>query len=151
MMTPTRPASLELVVGYDGSDSARRALDAAVRLLQNRVGQIDVVYVAQLASVIALSPTAVADMESDFNDIERELRATAAEQLRDREATWGFARRQGVVADELIRVATEISDACAERTVVIVVGSSAHAAHRVLGSVAAGLARRSPVPLVVVP
>jgi nucleotide-binding universal stress UspA family protein len=69
---------LELVVGYDGSDSARRALDAAVRLLQNRVGQIDVVYVAQLASVIALSPTAVADMESDFNDIERELRATAA-------------------------------------------------------------------------
>ena len=36
-------------------------------------------------------------------------------------------------------------------TVVIVAGSSSHAMHRVVGSVAVSLARRSPVPLVVVP
>jgi len=35
--------------------------------------------------------------------------------------------------------------------VVIVVGSSSHAMHRMVGSVAVSLARRSPVPLVVVP
>jgi nucleotide-binding universal stress UspA family protein len=31
------------------------------------------------------------------------------------------------------------------------VGSSSHATHRVAGSVAVGLARRSPVPLIIVP
>ena len=36
--------------------------------------------------------------QADFNDIERELRTTAAEQLRDREATWGFARRHPAIA-----------------------------------------------------
>jgi nucleotide-binding universal stress UspA family protein len=33
----------------------------------------------------------------------------------------------------------------------IVVGSSSHATHRVVGSVAIGLARHSPVPLIIVP
>jgi nucleotide-binding universal stress UspA family protein len=32
-----------------------------------------------------------------------------------------------------------------------VVGSSSHAMHRVLGSAAVSLARRSPVPLIIVP
>ena len=36
-------------------------------------------------------------------------------------------------------------------TVAIVVGSSSHAMHRVVGSVAVSLARHSPVPIVVVP
>jgi len=35
--------------------------------------------------------------------------------------------------------------------VVIIVGSSSHAAHRVIGSAAVGLARHSPVPLIIVP
>jgi hypothetical protein len=35
--------------------------------------------------------------------------------------------------------------------VVIMVGSSSHATHRVVGSVAVGLACHSPVPLVIVP
>jgi nucleotide-binding universal stress UspA family protein len=34
---------------------------------------------------------------------------------------------------------------------VIVVGSSSHATHRLVGSVAVSLARHSPVPLVIVP
>jgi nucleotide-binding universal stress UspA family protein len=36
-------------------------------------------------------------------------------------------------------------------TVAIVVGSSSHATHRIVGSVAVSLARHSPVPLVIVP
>ena len=34
---------LRIVVGYDGSAPASRALDAAVRLLQGQIGRIDVV------------------------------------------------------------------------------------------------------------
>ena len=36
-------------------------------------------------------------------------------------------------------------------TVALVVGSSSHAMHRVIGSVAVSLSRHSPVPLVIVP
>jgi nucleotide-binding universal stress UspA family protein len=150
-VTTTTPPTgfLHLVVGYDGSPPAIRALDAAVNLLQGRTGRIDVVYVAHLSSLAMLSPGAIAELESDFDEIEQQLRAAAAEQLRDRVAAWGFERRQGIVPEELIAIATAIG--AAGSTVAIVVGSSSHATHRVVGSVAVSLARHSPVPLIIVP
>jgi len=153
--TATPPAGpVHLVVGYDGSPPASRALDAAVRLLQDRTGRIHIVYVAHLSSLAMLSPGAIAEMESDFDEIEQQLRAAAAEQLRDRAATWGFERRQGDVPEELIAMATaigDVGDTGPGSTVAIVVGSSSHATHRVVGSVAVSLARHSPVPLIIVP
>lgn len=150
--TATPPSGfVHLVVGFDGSAPANRALDSAVRLLQGRTGRIEVVYVAQLSSLAMLSPGAIAEIESDFDEIEQELRAAAGEQLRASGAAWEFERRQGIVADELIAAATAIRDAYAGGTVAVVVGSSSHTAHRVIGSVAVSLARHSPVPLVIVP
>jgi len=152
MSTITPPASdLRLVVGYDGSPPASRALDGAVNLLQGRTGKIDVVYVAHLPSMAALSPGAISELESDFDVVEQELRTLAADRLRGREQRFDFHRRQGQIAEELIAAATELREAHPDVTVVIVVGSSSLAAHRVVGSVAVSLARHSPVPLVVVP
>jgi len=148
-MPPTR--FLHLVVGYDGSLPASRALDAAVRLLQGRIGRIKVVYVAHLSSLAALSPGAIAEMENDFDEIEQELRGQAAGQLDVSGAAWEFERRQGIVADQLIAAATVIAEAQPDENVAIMVGSSSHATHRVVGSVAVGLARHSPVPLIIVP
>jgi nucleotide-binding universal stress UspA family protein len=142
---------LYLVVGYDGSPPAIRALDAAARLLSGRTGSIEVLYVAHLPSVDMLSPGAVAEMEVTFDDIARELRTAASEQLRDREERWRFEERQGPISDELIAAAAGIRDAHPGDNVAIVVGTSSHALHRVVGSVAVSLARRSPVPLVIVP
>ena len=152
-MNATAPpaGNLYLVVGYDGSPPSARALDAAVRLLYGRAGRIDVVYVAHLPGIDALSPGAVAEMEASFDDMARELRTAASEQLRDREERWRFEWRQGLIPDELIAAAADIHDANPGDTVVIAVGSSSHAMHRVVGSVAVSLARRSAVPLVVVP
>ncbi len=143
--------NLYFVVGYDGSPPAIRALDAATRLLQGRTGSIEVVYVAHLSGLDSLSPGAVAEMEASFDDIAAELQIAASEQLRDREERWRFERREGLIADELIAAAAEIRDAHPGDSVVIAVGSSSHAMHRVVGSVAVSLARRSAVPLVVVP
>jgi len=152
MTSATPPtAFLHFVVGYDGSPPASRALDAAVRLLQGRTGRIEVVYVAHLSSMVSLSPGAIAEMELDFDDIAKDLRASAAKQLDEQAPGWEFQRRQGLIADELIAAATDIHDADASKTVVIVVGSSSHAAHRMVGSVAVSLARHAPVPLVIVP
>ena len=152
MSTETPPsASLYLVVGYDGSSPASRALDAAANLLHGRAGRIDVVYVAHLPAVDMLSADAVGQMEVDFDEIERDLRGAVEEQLRGREERWEFVRRQGQIADDLMAYATALRDDHPGDTAVIVVGSSSQAMHRIVGSVAVTLARRSPVPIVVVP
>jgi nucleotide-binding universal stress UspA family protein len=78
-MNATAPPAgdLYLVVGYDGSPPAARALDAAIRLLYGRAGTIVVVYVAHLPSIDSLSPGAVEEMEVTFDDISQELHASA--------------------------------------------------------------------------
>lgn len=151
-MTTSAPVpDLHLVVGYDGSPPASRALDGAVRLLQGRTGRIHVVYVAHMPSMAAFSPGAAVEMETDFDEVEQQLRTMSAEQLREHVADWDFERRQGLITEEILAAATDTGTANPGSTVVIVVGSSSQVAHRVLGSVAVGLARHSPVPVVVVP
>jgi nucleotide-binding universal stress UspA family protein len=112
---------------------------------------MEVVYVAHMPSMAELSPGAVGELETGFDDIEQELRAMAAEQLKGFGQNWGFERRQGQIAEELIAAAKDVGAVHPEATVGIVVGSSSQIAHRIVGSVAVGLARHSPVPLVVVP
>lgn len=149
--SPETDPHLHMVVGYDGSDPANRALDAAVRLLRGRHGGIDVIYVANLPGVDALSFGAVAEMELDFDEVEKDLRASVAERLNGCGIAWDFQRRQGPIAHELIEAASAIEQAHPGDTTVVVVGSSSHATHRLVGSVAVGLARHCPVPLTIVP
>ena len=151
MNTETPSPELYLVVGYDGSPPSTRALDAAIRLLRGRNGRIDVVYVAHMPGIDMLSADAVGEMQRDFDDIERDLRTSAGEQLRDREERWTFERRGGLIGEALISAAKDIGAANPDGIVTIVVGSSSQALHRVVGSAAVALVRHSPVPVVVVP
>jgi nucleotide-binding universal stress UspA family protein len=98
-----------------------------------------------------LSPGAVAEMEESFDELAPEMRDQAAGELDGSGLDWAFERRQGLIADELIAVAAGLRDARPGQTVVIVVASSSHASHRVVGSVTVSLARHSPVPVVIVP
>ena len=63
------------VVGFDGSASSLRALDTAARLLNDRPGGMEIVYVAHLPAVAAagLVGAASADMQQSFDDTTREL------------------------------------------------------------------------------
>src|SRR5215475_5282399 len=101
--------------------------------------------------VQACCQVSCASLETDFDEIEQELRAQADGQLRGSGADWKFERRQGIIADQLIAAATAIGEAHPGGTVGIIVGSSSHATHRIVGSVAVSLARHSPVPLIIVP
>jgi nucleotide-binding universal stress UspA family protein len=151
MTAASSPAPLlHLVIGYDGSPPASRALDAAALLLQGRTGRIAVVYVAHLSGIVIEAPVAAAETEPGFDQIEQELRAQAADQLRDR-APWEFERRHGNIAEELSTAATDIGKANPGEFVMIVVGSSSSPIHRVAGSVAVGLGRHPPVPVLIVP
>jgi nucleotide-binding universal stress UspA family protein len=152
-MNTVMPATgnIYLVVGYDGSEPATRALDAAARLLQGRTGSIEVLYIAHLTTTEMMSADAIAEMEISFDEIAVELRAQAAGQLRGREERWEFVRRQGMITDELIKAAGKLQEAHPGDNVAIVVGSSSQAMHRIVGSVAVSLARHAPVPLLIVP
>ena len=152
-MTTDAPSGefLHIVVGYDGSPPASRALDAAVRLLRGRTGRIEVVWVAHLSSTVMMSAGAIAEMEESFSELAPEMRDQAAAQLDGSGLDWGFQQLQGLIPDELIAVATGLSEASPGQTVVIVVGSSSGVTHRVVGSVTVSLARHSPVPVIIVP
>jgi nucleotide-binding universal stress UspA family protein len=152
-MSTDTPANgdLYLVVGYDGSPPATRALDAAVRLLHGRTGSIEVVYVAHLPGVDMLSADAIVGVEDSLDEIARDLHAQARDQLRGREDRWSFARGDGPVPEVLIATAAQVRDTHPGDSVVIVVGSSSQAMHRVVGSVAVSLARHAEVPIVIVP
>jgi nucleotide-binding universal stress UspA family protein len=143
---------LHLIVGFDGSPPALRSLDTAANMLSVRPpGRITVAWVAHLGSAVELSADATAIVENDFDEVGAELRATAAEHLADTGLTWDFQWRQGLIAQELIAIAESVQAARPDDVVVILVGSSSSAMHRMVGSVAVNLARHSPVPVTVVP
>jgi nucleotide-binding universal stress UspA family protein len=153
-MSAETPAAreLHLVVGFDGSPPSVRALDTAANMLSGRPpGRITVAWVAHLSSAVELSADATAIMESDFDEVAAEFRGMAAEQLDQTGVSWDFQWRQGLIGPELIAVAESIRADRPDDVVVILVGSSSSAMHRVVGSVAVTLAHHSPVPVTVVP
>ena len=119
--------------------------------MRGRAGRITAVYVAHLSSTAMLSADAIAELENDFDQVEKELRTAVGERLRGHVDHWDFKRRQGQISHELVAATEEIHAAHPDDTVVIVVGSSSSAVHRMVGSVPVTLARHSPVPLVIVP
>lgn len=143
---------VHLVVGFDGSPPAVRALDTAARLLSVRPpGRITVVWVAHLTGEVSLSADAVAIVENDFDQVAQELRAAAGERLAGSGLPWDFRWRQGLIARELVAAAQEVQVARPDDVVVILVGSSSSAMHRMVGSVAVQLAHHAPVPVTIVP
>jgi nucleotide-binding universal stress UspA family protein len=147
------------VVGYDGSGSAKRALDAAARLLQDRPGGMEIVYVAHLPVIAgaAVSADATAGLSQSFDDTTRELSGEVRTHLQDSHLRgaaqrWHFQRRDGGIADELLAVAEGLRDRQGpDASVVIVVGRSEHGYHHVLGSVPQALERHDHFPVIVIP
>ena len=101
------------VVGFDGSASALRALDAAARLLNDRPGSMEIVYVAHLSAFITAGDVggrASAEVLQGFDDATRELSDEVrahlqAAPLRGAAQHWHFQRRDGAIADQLIAAA----------------------------------------------
>jgi nucleotide-binding universal stress UspA family protein len=147
------------VVGFDGSASSLRALDAAARLLNDRPGGMQIVYIAHLGAMAAvgLNGEATAEMLQSFDDATRELSAKVrahlhGSHLRGAAQHWHFQRRDGAIADNLIAVADELRRQHGpDATVVLVVGRSEHGYHHALGSVPSALERHVHYPVLVIP
>ncbi|HSZ38555.1 MAG TPA: universal stress protein [Trebonia sp.] len=147
------------VVGFDGSASSLRALDAAAWLLNDRPGGMEIVYVAHVPVVAAvgLSGEASAEVLQGLDDATRDLSEMArarlrATHLRAAAQRWHFQRRDGAIADNLIAVADELRlQHGPDVTVFLVVGRSEHGYHRVFGSVPGALERHVHYPVLVIP
>jgi nucleotide-binding universal stress UspA family protein len=147
------------VVGFDGSASSQRALDTAARLLNDRPGGMEIVYVAHVPAVAAagLVGAASADLQQSFDDATRELSEAVrarlqASHLRAAAQRWHFQRRDGAIADNLIAVADDLRYRHGpDAEVFLVVGRSEHGYHHVLGSVPAALERHVHYPVLVIP
>jgi len=147
-----RAERLIVVVGFDGSESAYRALDASALLISGRVGTVEVVYVAHMAPGAEMSASALTESLKAFDSAELEFTDAVRDRLADIESRWRFQRRDGLIAHELTAVADALSrDYGDDAQVVIVVGSAMHSLHHVVGSVPVALVRHAKYPVVVVP
>lgn len=151
-----RPRELKrIVVGFDGSPSARRAIDLLARLTPPRGGQITVVTVAEpvTAPSLALIPGAVRDvLRREAAALERERMAAAERALKEPVARleasgWKVrtAVRCGAPLAELLQ-AVETAGAN-----LLAVGTRGNAAVErfILGSVAEGALNHARVPVLV--
>jgi len=139
-----------IVVGFDDSGTARRALDEAVRLAAARHEIPHVVYSDHVIIDSDLSGFGHAEMEAA-----RDRKATAvAEAVADIAAHAGigytFERSTSSPAEAILESAKALA-ATDESNPVIVVGRSGHATRHLLGSVPSHLLAHSPYPVLAVP
>ncbi|MCU1491126.1 MAG: universal stress protein UspA [Acidimicrobiaceae bacterium] len=147
-----RAERLVVVVGFDGSESAYRALDASALLISGRIGTVEIVFVAHMVPGAEMSASALTESLKGFDSAEVELADAVRDRLADIEDRWRFQRRNGPVVHELLAVAEEQSrDYGDGAQVVIVVGSAMGTLHHVVGSVPVALVRHAKYPVVVVP
>lgn len=146
-----RPAqSVTLVVGFDDSEPARRALIWGADLIRIRPGTLHIVYSDHVLIDSDLSGFARAEMD----EARDEKAASVAEAAKEIAAAAGvpytFERRQESPADAILHAASVHAAAEPASTPVIVTGRSHHAAHHVIGSVPVRLLHQSPYPVLTI-
>ena len=141
---------MTMVVGFDDTEPARRALAWAAGLLQARPGTLHVVYADHVLIDSDLSGFAHAEMEHDRDDKAATVAAAAAQITAVAGVPCTFERRQGPPADAILAAASIQDAAAPRRTPVIVTGRSHHAAHQIIGSVPVRLMHESPYPVLTI-
>jgi nucleotide-binding universal stress UspA family protein len=138
-----------ILVGVDGSPSSLRAGAYAAGLARRQRARLVVVFVRPVASLATAMPGAgaavAASQGAAFDETSDDLRRQVEVQARERGIAVTFVARRGDPFSELRRAADEV------RAEAVVVGASAKAGHRLVGSVAVRLVRAGKWPVTVVP
>ena len=148
---PGAAQSVTLVVGFDDSEPARRALTWGAELLRARPGGLHIIYADHALIDSDLSGFGRAEM--DENRDEKAARvAEAAQEIAAAAGTpYTFERRQESPEDAIRDAAGVYAAAEPASTLLIVTGRSHHVPHRVLGSVPVRLLHESPYPVLTIP
>ena len=143
--------SHKIVVGYDGSDSAKSALEFAVGVAKAHGGSIVVAHVLEWSPYSFLTPTELEERhkrrKEELDRAETAVLAPVIDGLKDSGVAVETALRYGHIAETLCAIASEASASQ------IAIGRTGHSglSTRVFGSVAGTLAQAAPVPVTIVP
>jgi nucleotide-binding universal stress UspA family protein len=137
-----------ILVGVDDSTTSARAAWYAAGLARRQGASITAVYVGPISSLSAAvhgGPELAAAQRQAFDETAADMRRRADEVSRELGISITFIAAQGDPFTELRRIADEI------RADAVIVGASAHAGHRLIGSLAVRLVRAGKWPVTVVP
>ena len=138
----------EILVGVDDSTTSLRAAAYAAGLARRQGASVTAVFVAPFASMGAATPGGaglVAARRHAAEEIAEALRHRTEEASRDLGISITFITVEGDPYTEIRRIADEI------RADAVVVGASAQAGHRLVGSLAVRLVKAGRWPVTVVP
>jgi nucleotide-binding universal stress UspA family protein len=141
---------ITLVVGFDDSAPARRALTWGADLLRARLGALHVVYADHPLLDSDLSGFGRPEMDVARDDKAAAVAQAAAEIAATAGVPYTFERRQESPADAMLAAANELDGAEPASEPVLVTGRSHHAPHRILGSVPVELLHQSPYPVLTI-
>jgi nucleotide-binding universal stress UspA family protein len=143
---------LLLVVGYDGTEPAERALRTAAEMLGDAPGRMEVVFVGHVPTTVAFSAQGVASVQEGLDEEEHDLAGRVEEVLQPTGIKWHFQRRNGEVALELLAAsAEELDSEGPDGHLVLVLGGTSHKIDRYLNSTPAKVLRQDRFEVFVVP
>jgi len=141
---------ITLVVGFDDSAPARRALSWGADLLRARPGTLHVVYADHPLLDSDLSGFGRPEMDGARDDKAAAVAQAAAEIAATAGVPYTFERRQESPADAMLAAANDLDGAEPASEPVLVTGRSHHAPHRIIGSVPVELLHQSPYPVLTI-
>jgi nucleotide-binding universal stress UspA family protein len=142
---------ITLVVGFDDSEPAQRALTWGADLLQQRPGALHVIYADHALIDSDLSGFGRAEMDADRDEKAARV-AEAAQQIAAAAGTpFTFERRQESPETAILDATGGYAAAEPASMPIIVTGRSHHVPHRVIGSVPVRLLHESPYPVLTIP
>jgi nucleotide-binding universal stress UspA family protein len=137
-----------ILVGVDDTVTATRAAWYAAGLARRQRAKLIAVYVASVPAMLATAPTGASVLTAEMqaqDELAGQMRARAEAVGRELGLSITFVAARGDAYTEIKRIADEM------RADAIVVGASAKAGHRLVGSLAVRLVRAGKWPVTVVP
>jgi len=138
-----------IVVGVDGSTTSLRAGAYAAGLARRQHARLVAVYVGPVSATFVPDPGTAAAVQTAHNEVFQQtaddLRHESEVAAKEHGIPVTFVATRGDSFAELRRIAQEV---CADA---VVVGASAKAGHRLVGSLAVRLVRAGKWPVTVVP